>query len=263
VRTCRTFLRVVLLLLITLISFVWLWLDLLLLLPLPKLRRAGRNLCFRSWSRLCLRVLGGRLHVVGTPPSAPFFLVSNHLSYVDILVMAACLDAYFVAKLEIRAWPLFGTLCRSVGTIFVDRDLRRDVLRVNQLIAGVLEQRYGVILYPEGTSTQGYRVDPFRSALLDYPARNEMPVHVAAVSYRTPPGELPAHLAICWWGDSEFLPHVRRLLGVGRFEATLVFREGTVVSTDRKQLAARLEEATAEVFVPVVAPEDRAVDPGV
>ena len=237
-------------------------LDLALLLPAPALRRRGRNALYHSWSRLCIRILGGRLRVEGEPPAAPFFLVSNHLSYVDILVLASCLDGFFIAKLEIRQWPLFGLLSRTVGTLFIDRELRRDVVRVNVLIEQVLDSGYGVILFPEGTSTQGHEVAAFRSALLDYPARRGMPVHVAAIGYRTPPGELPANLALCWWGDAQFAPHARQLLGLRSFEATLRFSPRAVSSPDRKELAEEARRAVIEIFDPVVDPAARATDPG-
>lgn len=260
--TLRRLVRIPLLLAVTAVGFVALWLVLLLLLPVPRLRRRGRNVVFRRWSRACLRVLGGRLEIVGRAPAAPFFLVSNHVSYLDVLVLAACLDAYFVAKLEVRAWPLFGVLCRSVGTIFIDRKLRRDVVRVNRLIADVLERGYGVILFPEGTSTQGYQVDRFRAPLLEYAARDDMPVHVAAIHYETPPDQVPAHLAICWWGDAPFLAHAWQLLGLRAFRATLVFGDEPVSDGDRKQLAERLRAAVSEIFRPVVPYGERARETG-
>lgn len=247
---------------VTAVSYAVLLAVLLVLLPAPDLRRRGRNAIYHGWSRLCLRLLGGRLRLEGTPPAAPFFLVTNHLSYVDVLVLAARLDPFFIAKLEIRSWPLFGLLARTVGTIFVDRELRRDVLRVNRLIASVLAQGYGVVLFPEGTSTQGYEVAEFRSSLLDYPARDGMPVHAAALHYRTPAGEIPAHLGISWWGDAPFLPHAVQLLGLRSFEAVVRFSPRTVTSSDRKQLAELAHAAVVEVFEPVVAPEERAAETG-
>ena len=262
VRTLRKIVRVVLLLAVTAACYASLLASLLVLLPVSALRRRARNALYHLWSRGCVRILGGRLTIEGEPPRAPFFLVSNHLSYLDVVVLAACLDAFFIAKLEIRSWPLFGLLARTVGTIFVDRELRRDVVRVNRLIAQVLAQGYGVILFPEGTSTQGYEVAEFRSSLLDYPARAGMPVHAAALSYRTPPDEVPAHLAMAWWGDAPFAPHARQLLGVRSFEAVLRFSPRTVASADRKELADVARAAVIEVFRPVVAPEDRATDTG-
>ena len=261
-RALRKLRRSVLLVAVTAASYALLLLDLALLLPLPRLRRRGRNLLYHAWSRACLRILGGRLRIEGSPPPAPFFLVSNHLSYVDIIVLASCLDAFFIAKLEIRSWPLFGLLSRTVGTIFVDRELRRDVVRVNRLIERVLDQGYGVILFPEGTSTQGFEVAEFRTALLDYPARRGMPVHAAALRYRTPPGELPANLILAWWGDAGFAPHARQLLGVESFEAVLRFSPRTVRSADRKALGEAARQAVIEVFEPVVDPAQRAIDHG-
>ena len=261
-RALRRPIRILLLGAVTAVSYLLLLLDLVALLPAPALRRRGRNALYHPWSRLCIRILGGRLRIEGEPPPAPFFLVSNHLSYVDIVVLASCLDGFFIAKPEIRQWPLFGLLSRTVGTLFIDRELRRDVVRVNGLIEQVLDSGYGVILFPEGTSTQGYEVAAFRSALLDYPARRGMPVHVAAVGYRTPPGELPAHLALCWWGDAQFGPHAWQLLGVRSFEATLRFSPRTVTSPDRKELAEEARRAVIEIFEPVVDPAARATDPG-
>ena len=261
-RALRRSIRILLLGVVTAVCYLLLLLDLALLLPAPALRRRGRNALYHSWSRLCIRILGGRLRIEGEPPPAPFFLVSNHLSYVDIVVLASCLDGFFVAKLEIRHWPLFGLLSRTVGTLFIDRELRRDVVRVNRAIEEVLDSGYGVMLFPEGTSTQGYEVASFRSALLDYPARRGMPVHVAALGYRTPPGELPAHLAVCWWGDAQFGSHAWQLLGVRSFEATLRFSPRTLSSPDRKELAEEARRAVIEIFEPVVDPAARATDPG-
>jgi 1-acyl-sn-glycerol-3-phosphate acyltransferase len=262
VRALRKPIRILLLGAVTAVSYLLLLLDLVVLLPVPALRRRGRNALYHAWSRVCIRILGGRLRIEGQPPPAPFFLVSNHLSYVDILVLASCLDGFFIAKLEIRHWPLFGLLSRTVGTLFIDRELRRDVVRVNGLIEEVLDSGYGVILFPEGTSTQGYEVAAFRSALLDYPARRGMPVHVAAIGYRTPPGEIPANLAMCWWGDAQFAPHARQLLGVRSFQATLRFSSRTVASPDRKELAEEARRAVIEIFDPVIDPDARATDPG-
>jgi 1-acyl-sn-glycerol-3-phosphate acyltransferase len=263
VHPLRRLIRISLLAAVTAPCYLLLLLDLALLLPLPRLRRRGRNAIYHFWSRACVRILGGRLRIEGTPPEAPFFLVSNHLSYVDVVVLASCLDGFFVAKAEIRHWPLFGLLSRTVGTLFIDRELRRDVVRVNRLIEKVLDSGYGVILFPEGTSTQGWEVAPFRSALLDYPARRGMPVHVAALCYRTSADEIPAHLGLSWWGDTQFLPHAKQLLGIRSFEATLRFSPRTVASADRKELAEEARRAVIEIFEPVVEPAARASDPGV
>ena len=261
-RLLRRYLRIAALALITGVFFAMLWTAFVLLLPAPRLRRPARNVIFRVWARICLRVIGGRIRVEGIPPRAPFLLVCNHLGYVDIPVLAACTEAWFVAKMEMRSWPLVGMLCRSVGTVFIDRKLSRDVLRVNRLIEDVLGDGYGVVLFPEGTSTQGFEVRRFRTSLLDHPARSGMPVHAAALSYRTPPGEPPAHLSVCWWGDAPLFAHAQRLFELRRFDVVVRFGSNAVTGSDRKELAADLHREVDRLFEPVVAPEERAFETG-
>ena len=261
-RLLRRYLRIVSLSLVTGVFFTLLWTAFALLLPAPRLRRTARNTIFRIWARLCLRVIGGRVRVEGTPPKAPFLLVCNHLGYVDIPVLAACTDAWFVAKAEMRSWPLVGMLCRSVGTIFIDRQTSRDVLRVNRLIEDVLADGYGVVLFPEGTSTQGFDVRRFRTSLLDHPARTGMPVHAAALTYRTEPGESPAHLSLCWWGDTPLFTHAQRLFELRRFEVVVRFSTEAVAGRGRKELATDLHREVEFLFEPVVTPEERAFETG-
>lgn len=262
-RLVRRYLRIAALAAVTGIFFALLWTALAALLPAPGLRRRARNAAFRHWARLCLRILGCRLRVEGAPPPAPFVLVANHLSYVDIPALAACTDVWFIAKMEMRSWPAVGMLCRSVGTIFIDRTLNRDVLRVNRLIEDVLQNEgCGVAFFPEGTSTQGFEVARFRTSLLDLPARGGMPVHAAALTYQTPPGEPPAHLSVCWWGDAPLFPHAQRLFELPRFDAVVRFAPEPVREKDRKRLAAALHRDVERLFEPVVAPEERAFDTG-
>ena len=246
----------------TAVLYPLLVLSLVLLVPVPRLRLRLRNGIFRTWSRLCLRIFGCRLRLQGEPPAAPFFLVCNHLSYLDIVVLSALVGAYFIAKVEIRGWPGLGLLSRTVGTIFVDRDLRRDLQRVNRIVEETLHRGYGIVLFPEGTSSQGYEVMAFKSSLLAYPTREEMGVHSASVSYSVPDSEIPAHLSIAWWGDAPFLGHFKQLLGVESFDVTVHFNDGVEVGSDRKELSRRLREKVAESFVPLVSVEDRALEPG-
>ncbi len=250
------------LLLVTATLYPLLVLSLLLLLPLPGIRLRVRNGLFRLWSRLCLRIFGCRLRIEGEVPRAPFFLVCNHLSYVDIPVLSAIVGAYFIAKLEIRGWPALGVLSRTVGTIFVDRELRRDDQRVNEIVGKTLDRGYGIVLFPEGTSSQGYEIMPFKSALLAYPTGQGMPIHSASLSYAVPEAEIPAHLSIAWWGDAPFVGHFVQLLGIRSFEVTVRFSDQVEVGRDRKEVSRRLHERVSEGFVPVVSVEDRAFDPG-
>lgn len=212
-----------------------------------------RDFCLRNWSRALLRLMGARVSVRGAPPSPPFMLVSNHLSYVDVLVLASRVSPVFLAKSEVAGWPLVGALCRSVGTLFVDRRNRRDLPRVLAAIDRALERGQGVVVFPEGTSTPGREVGPFHPGLLAGAAKGGRPVSWASLSYATDDPSAPAHETVCWWGEMTFPDHLFDLLSLPGFRVSVVFGERTIRETDRKALAVQLRQAVAGGFEPVVA----------
>jgi 1-acyl-sn-glycerol-3-phosphate acyltransferase len=214
--------------------------------------REVRRRCVRTWFRGVCRVIGMRLHLSGEPPVAPFLLVSNHLSYVDILAYGATVDCVFVAKSDLASWPVVGSLCRVADVVFVDRKIRRDVSRVNALVGDAIRNGEGVIVFPEGTSTRGETVLPFMSSLLDVAAKTAMPVHAATIWYRTAAPERPASESICWWGDMTFPDHFFALVGMSGFDAWITHSNLAIRSEERKQLAQLLRERVLEAFVPVV-----------
>jgi 1-acyl-sn-glycerol-3-phosphate acyltransferase len=211
-----------------------------------------RHFAFRGWSRSVLAVMGVEIEVRGGPPRPPFFLVANHLGYLDILVLASRADAVFVAKSEVARWPIIGLLCRLVGTVFVDRLSRRGASDAVAELERRLARGEGVVLFPEGTSTAGAEVGPFRSPLLEAAVRAGVEVSWAALSYATPEGETPAHLAVCWWGDMTFADHFVKLLSIPSLRASLVFGSLGLKDRDRKRLAERLQRAVDGSFRPVV-----------
>lgn len=224
----------------------------LLLLPVRGGRRFVRRAAFRGWARGVLRLLRIRIAVEGHAPEAPFYLVSNHLGYLDIVVYAALAPARFVAKREVRDWPLVGFLAALMGTIFVDRTCKRDAIRAVDALAEAVAGGDGVVVFAEATSSSGYSVLPFRPALLEGAARGGHPVHYASLSYRTPPDAPPAHLAVCWWGDMTFGAHLLGLSRLDWIEATVRHGKEPIAERDRKRLAARLHEAVSAQFTPVV-----------
>ena len=139
-----------------------------------------------------------------------------------------------------------------MGTIFIDRTNRRDIPRAGEQIIERLDAGEGVVVFPEGTSTKGETVLPFNSSFLEFAARAQIPVSYAAISYRTPPGELPASLAACWWEDISFFAHLWRLFKVREYTAVINFGEEPVVNPDRKVLANELRRRVAEKFIPVL-----------
>ncbi len=205
-----------------------------------------------TWARGVLRVLGGRARVRGAPPAAPFVLVANHVSYVDIVALLACAPCTFVAKSEVAGWPLIGRLAQSTGHLFVQRERRGDLPRVVREIETRLAAGEGVAIFAEGTSSPGERVLPFHSSFFAGPARSGRPVHCASLCYTTPPGAAPAHLAIGWWGDMTLGDHLYRLLGLPRFEVAVTFAEKPVEGPDRKDLARRARARVESCFTPTL-----------
>lgn len=217
-------------------------------------RAAGARLsadAFRVWARGTARIIGLTIDVRGTPPRSPFFLAANHLSYVDAVVLAATLDATFVAKSDVATWPLVGRLCAAVGTIFLDRTRKRDLLRVLPLLDAMLVAGDGVVVFPEGTTSDGSAVLPFRSSLFAAAARRELPVVLATLTYATPGGTAHPSRAVCWWGDMEFLPHLRALLALPSCTARVDFAATPIPAGDRKQMARAAQRAVERSFVPV------------
>lgn len=215
------------------------------LMAWPRGRQRWRHRVVRWWARGLGWIVGMRVTIEGPAPSRPFFLVANHLSYVDIVLLYSRLDGVFVAKRELVDWPVLGYLTRLVGTIFVDRRRRRDAVRVLRAIAAGIERGEGVILFPEGTSTAGDGVHPLRPALFEWAARARYPVHAATIRYETPPGHPPAREAVCWWGSMAFVPHLLTLVRLPGFRAVVRFADAPLVGADRVELATRARELIA------------------
>lgn len=221
-------------------------------LALPRAARERRRAALRrAWARCAARVLGLRIERTGPLPSAPYFLVTNHLSYVDVLLLWSALDCVFLAKSEVERWPLIGFLARMAGTRFVDRRRPSDLLRVGAELRSLLQSGRGVAIFPEGTSSDGARVLPFKPPLFEVALRAGLPVHCASLSYRTPPGEASARETVCWWGDMEFAPHFWRLLGLPAFHGSIDFEPEALRALDRKQLCELAERTVAARFRPV------------
>lgn len=206
----------------------------------PAARARRRSAVLGIWARTSAFVLGMRLVFEGRAPHGAFMLVANHLSYVDVLALASRTEAVFVARADLSSWPVLGRLSRAVGTLFADRDRRRSIPATIDEISAALRRGQGVVLFPEGTTTGGGNVLPFRPPLLEAAARAAIPVHQAVIRYRTLPGSPPASESICWWGDMTFWRHLIRLMALPGFAARIVFAEEAITGRDRKELAREL-----------------------
>ncbi len=220
----------------------------------PRARVRWRHRVVRTWARAVCNILGARIQMSGTPPRAPFFLAANHLTYVDILLLYTRVDGVFIAKRDMRHWPVLGPLAHLFGTIWVKREVRRDAVRVLDLIDESIARGDGVILFAEGTTSAGNALLPMRPALFDWAAREQYPVHYAALTYRTDP-DIPTHLVVGWWGAMPFVSHLWTLCRIRRFDALLEFGPEAIVAPTRGELAARVQQAIAARFVPMVSTE--------
>jgi 1-acyl-sn-glycerol-3-phosphate acyltransferase len=149
----------------------------------------GRLSFKQRWSRQLLEVLGIRLETGAAELPAGYLIVANHISWLDIFVINALRPASFIAKAEIRAWPLVGWLAARNDTVFVDRGSRRDARRINAEIDARLNAGVDVAIFPEGRTTDGARVLEFHPALLQPAVAAGRPVLPLAISYRDANGQ--------------------------------------------------------------------------
>ena len=180
----------------------------------------SRAIWMQRWVRVVLRVFGVTCSMVGPIPTDSL-VVSNHLGYLDILVLITAHAAVFVSKQEIKQWPVFGWLARSAGTIFVERRTRDDLPAVTAAMVEVLREGQSVVLFPEGTSSSGEGVLPFHAALFEAAVQARVPVTPVYLRYTTPQGQ-PEPKAY-YWGDAILMPHILRLFGTKSVCAEVYF----------------------------------------
>jgi lyso-ornithine lipid O-acyltransferase len=209
----------------------------------------------RLYHRMCCRILGFRVVARGAPSDRrPTLFVVNHVSYTDITILGALIPGSFVAKSEVARWPLFGVLAKLQRTVFIERRVRGTAAQ-RGAIASRLAAGDGLILFPEGTSGDGNRVLPFKSALFSAAegAAGAAPVMVQPVSIAyvrlngVPMGRLYRPF-FAWYGDMEMAPHLWTLLGFGIATVNVEFHEPVAVSAfpSRKALATHCRSVIAE-----------------
>src|SRR6266404_2655913 len=158
--------------------------------------RVARTRWLQGVCRRTLRVFNASLHVTGPIPSSGL-LVCNHLSYLDILVLGATTPCVFVSKCEVRRWPAFGWFASLAGTLFLRREKRSDVARMTLEMGRVLDEGELVVLFPEGTSSDGSKVLPFKSSLLEPATGQPHAVSAGFIEYALNDGEVAEE--VCYW----------------------------------------------------------------
>jgi len=199
--------------------------------------RHGQADWLSAWAREVVALLGLRVVVRGVVPKSGL-IVSNHLGYLDITVLSAVARCVFVSKREVADYPIFGPSARWCGTIFVDRSRRADVAEVAAAMREVLNDGVPVVLFPEGTSSGGAQVLPFKPALFAPVVELGCPVVACAIDYALPGGSVPDE--VCYWGDDQILAHVFKLFGKVGLVARISFGDPQPRQGDRKDIAREL-----------------------
>ncbi len=185
-----------------------------------------------------LSALGVKASVTGILPREGM-VVCNHLSYLDVLLIAAQGPVVFVAKSDVLQWPAIGALLESAGTILAERGRPLTASQTATEIRRVLDAGVPVVLFPEGTSSDGSAVLPFKPTLLQTALDASAPITPAAVSYQAS-GGIAAH-DVCYWGDATFCPHLIRLARLREVIGELKFGEPVALPADRKKAAIILQ----------------------
>lgn len=190
------------------------------------------------------------------PPDQVNLIVSNHMGFVDILLMASIRPSLFVTSMEMRETPFLGLLTEMGGCIYVERRSRVKILEEMHTIVNTLKSGHSVVLYPESTSTNGEQVLPFKKTLLMAAAHAHVPLLPAVVNFRTVNGEsfsLRWRDHLCWYGDIPFHTSMWKALTLKSIDAEIEFLEPIMLKhdDDRTEVAQRAHAMIAQRFVAV------------
>jgi 1-acyl-sn-glycerol-3-phosphate acyltransferase len=209
------------------------------------------------YHRVLCTLIGVRIREVGTRSTAsPALILSNHVSWLDICVISALTPVVFVAKSEVAQWLVFGWLAKLQRTIFINRQARRQTGAATREIAGRLLGGDAVVLFAEGTSSNGTRVLPFRSSLvgavhhvLGATTRHThvtvQPMSVAYVGFDGLPIGRALRERVAWYGDADLIPHLLQVLASGAVDVTVSWGEPTAydIKADRKAITRDAEKS--------------------
>jgi len=205
-----------------------------------------RRALIRWWSGKLLRILNVARHVDGEPAHTAGILAPNHIAWLDIFVVLSVVPARFIAKSEIRAWPVAGWIAARAGTIFIRRERRRDTARINALVHEALAEGEFIGLFPEGTTGDGGELLRFHSSLFEPAVANGALVYPAAIRYVADDGTACAAAA---YGDRTFMQSLALIIRQRSFTATLRF--GAPLATrgaSRRDIALRAHRSVATLL---------------
>lgn len=184
----------------------------------PLKATAKRDALKLLWLRWFSKILNLKITLTGTPCTSGSLMVSNHISWLDIIVLGSFSPAHFVAKSDITSWPIIGYLAKQGGTVFVKRGDKQQVKVTTETLIWLLKQNRTIIVFPEGTTTKGHTVLPFHSSLFQSAILTKKPVQAIAIQYRGVAKELTPFI-----GDDGFLSHLFTILPLKEIDVQIDF----------------------------------------
>lgn len=214
-----------------------------------RLNPEQRSAHVQAWSREILRMLGVELVVHGeVPTQGPALMVANHVSWLDILVMDAAQPARFVSKADVKHWPLLGNLITGAGTLYIEREKRRDAMRVVHHVAERLQANDLIAIFPEGTTGDGTALLPFHANLFQAAIAAQAPVLPVALSYRQA-GTSKRHDAPLYIGDTSLLASIWATIRASDVQAVVRFGpEQRAQGRDRRRWAQQVRSTVSDML---------------
>ena len=211
---------------------------------LPRTDAAGWQAIMQRWAVKMLRCLGVTVRVSGTPQAGAVLMVANHVSWLDIPALhASAPRTRFVSKSAIAHWPLLGRLARAGGTLFIERERKRDALRVVHEVADALRNADAVAVFPEGTTGAGHTVLPFHANLLQAAITTATVIQPVVLRYSEP--GLPVSEAAKYIDDTTLVESVMKVCRARGLVVDVRFLPPEPAELDRRALAERLRERVA------------------
>lgn len=225
-----------------------------LIFVFPSSNNINKQAHIHKWSLRLLTILGVQLKVINplVLPISSYLLVSNHISWLDIHAINAFKPIRFVAKSEVENWPIFGWMAKQLGTVFIKRGNSRNAAQVVNHMAHIL-QRESICIFPEGTSTEGRSVRPFKTNLFESAVISKVPVYTVAIQYFDENTGLRSEVA-AFVGDMGLLESIAQILRHRHLRVDLTFmppfESNLAFSRDRKWLALHSQEQISAVLNP-------------
>lgn len=253
----KIFRALLIIILAFIVVIVGAFLNIMLCLSGPLLRRVT---AFGTmvWARIMCRILGIQVVRMGDISGENgTFSVCNHISYVDIIVIAAVRPAVFVARHDMKSWPLVGWLASIAGSVYLNRKSGEALLGVMTTLEEIVGHGINVVIFPEGTTSDGKTVQKFKSALFDLPARRNLTIQPISIRYtgidETTAGQ-NSRDSIAWYGDMTLLPHLWTILGLNSIQVSvcigrpLLQEKLDTIAETRKRLCLLARQRVIEGF---------------